>query len=50
MNVLMWIFAGVVACLVAQWFCRTFMEIFSEPDPFERAERDAEELLRRANK
>ena len=50
MNVLMWLFAGAMLCLVVQAFCHTFMEIFSEPDPFERAERDAEELLRRANK
>ena len=50
MNIFTWLFAGAVLCLVVQWFCRTFMEIFSEPDPYERAERDAEELLRRANK
>ena len=50
MSIFGWIFAGVVACLLVQWFCKTFMSIFSEPDPYERAERDAEELLRRANK
>ena len=50
MNFLMWIFAGAMLCFVVQAFCKTFMSIFAEPDPFERAERDAEELLRRANK
>lgn len=45
-----WIFAGIVVGVFASWIVGAGIRAMGETDHYERAERDAEELLRRANK